>query len=121
MGLTGDGFMIDPAEMLSGEDAQQAAGDDGVIEPGEDLPNDFYIRNDDTSTSVVTPANGADYSLLLFDGQGSPVETSVTYEEFADALMAESPDVYGVVEGVIPAMVTIDNGAITSVSQVYLP
>ena len=36
---------IDYAEMLSGEEAKQAAIEDGLIKPGEDLDNDYYIRN----------------------------------------------------------------------------
>jgi hypothetical protein len=121
MGLTGDGFVIDPAALLSGEEARLAAVEDGVIESGEDLPNDVYIRNGDESTSVVMATDGADFTLLLFDGQGSPAETSVSYQELVDALMVGSPDVYGVVDGVLPAMVTLEDGVITRISQVYLP
>ena len=36
---------IDYAEFLTGEEARQAALDAGEIQPGEDLPNDYYIRN----------------------------------------------------------------------------
>ncbi|MBN1629483.1 MAG: hypothetical protein JW990_06960 [Thermoleophilia bacterium] len=36
---------IDYAEFLTGEEANQAAVDAGVIEPGEDVPNDYFIRN----------------------------------------------------------------------------
>jgi hypothetical protein len=36
---------IDYAEMLTGEEARQAAIDAGEIQPDEDLPNDYFIRN----------------------------------------------------------------------------
>jgi len=36
---------IDYAEMLTGEEARQAAIEAGDLSPGEDLPNDYYIRN----------------------------------------------------------------------------
>lgn len=36
---------IDYAEMLTGEEARQAAIEAGYIEPDEDLPNDYFIRN----------------------------------------------------------------------------
>ncbi|MCX8032495.1 MAG: hypothetical protein N3B14_03745 [Thermoleophilia bacterium] len=36
---------IDYAEMLTGEEARQAAIEAGEIGPDEDLPNDYYIRN----------------------------------------------------------------------------
>lgn len=41
---------FDEAEWLTGEAAQQAAEKDGVIEPGQSVPNDYYIRNPDKST-----------------------------------------------------------------------
>lgn len=119
-GLTGDGFLIDPAEMLSGEEARLAAVEDGFIGEGEDLPNDFYIRDADDHTSVVAAAPDAEYALMLFD-DGTPTETTVSYDEFVAALEGANPDVYGVVEGVIPAMVTIDGGTVTSIIQTYLP
>lgn len=120
-GLTGDGFLLDAAELLSGEEAREAAVTDGVIEPGEDVPNDVYIRDVDDTTLVVMPASDASYELLLFDSSGSPVATSVTYNEVADALNDAHPDVYGVFEGTIPATVVISGGEIVELTQVYLP
>ena len=119
-GLTGDGLLVDPAEFLSGEEARQAAVEAGVIEEGEDLPNDFFIRDESDETSVVPVAEAAEFALLLFE-DGSPVETPVDYAEFVAALDGSNPDVYGVMDGVIPATVTIEGGEIVSVVQAYLP
>ncbi len=41
---------FDEAQWLTGEAAQEAAEKDGAIGPGEAVPNDYYIRNPDTST-----------------------------------------------------------------------
>ncbi len=41
---------FDEAEWLSGEAAQQAAEQDGVVAPGEPVANDYYVRNPDKST-----------------------------------------------------------------------
>lgn len=119
-GLTGDGLTIDPAELLSGEEARRAAVEAGVIEEGEDLPNDFFILDESDETSVVPIADGADLALLLFE-DGSPTETPVDYDEFVAALDGSNPDVYGVVDGVVPAMITIEGGELVSVVQTYLP
>lgn len=35
---------VDPAQFLSGLTAQRAAVEDGVIGPGEAVPNDFYTQ-----------------------------------------------------------------------------
>lgn len=119
-GLTGDGLLVDPAELLSGEDARRAAVEAGVIEEGEDLPNDFFILDESDETSVVPIADGADLALLLFE-DGSPAETPVDYDEFVAALDGSNPDVYGVVDGVVPAMITIEGGELVSIVQTYLP
>lgn len=119
-GLTGDGLLVDPAEFLSGEEARQAAVEAGVIEEGEDLPNDFFILDESDETSVVPLADAAEYALLLFE-DGSPVETTVDYDEFVAALDGSNPDVYGVMDGVIPATITIEGGEIVSIVQAYLP
>ncbi|MGH7855864.1 MAG: hypothetical protein ACREQY_00930, partial [Candidatus Binatia bacterium] len=37
---------FDLANLLTGEPARAAAVEDGVIQPGESLDNDFYIRNE---------------------------------------------------------------------------
>ncbi len=119
-GLTGDGLLVDPARMLTGEEARRAAVEAGVIEEGEDLPNDFFILDESDATSVVPIASAAEFALLLFE-DGSPVETPVDYAEFVAVLDGSNPDVYGVVDGVIPATVTIEEGQVTGVVQTYLP
>ena len=119
-GLTGDGLLIDPAEILTGTEAVAAAVEDGVIEEGDTLDTDFYIRDVNDVTSLMAAAPEATYSLLLFT-EGTPTPTEVGVEEFTEALEGANPDVYGVVEGIIPATVTIRDGMVTDVAQFYLP
>jgi hypothetical protein len=45
---------FDVAEFLTGEAANDAAVDDGAIEEGEGVPNDYYVRNDDESVEILT-------------------------------------------------------------------
>lgn len=122
-GITGDGLLVDPAELLSGEEARQAAVEDGVIGPDEDLPNDVYIRDSDDATHAVLPSADATYSLLVFDEGGLPVQSEVPDDFFAAVLSggAEASEVYGLFDGTIPATVTIVSGQVVSVTQVYLP
>jgi hypothetical protein len=44
---------FDVAEFLTGQEANDAAEADGVIEEGENVPNDYYIRNEDESSEVL--------------------------------------------------------------------
>lgn len=119
-GLAEDGLVVDVAEMLTGEEARQAAIEAGFISEGEDLPNDFFIINPDDAVEVVPLSPEATYRLLLF-AQGVPTETEVDYAEFAAVLSGETVDVYGVADGELPATIVVAGGVIVSVTQVYLP
>ena len=48
---------FDEAEFLTGAAAQKAAEEDGVVQPGEPVPNDYYIRNADKTTRTLRIAN----------------------------------------------------------------
>ena len=50
---------FDEAEFLTGDAAQKAAEEDGVVAPGETVPNDYYIRNRDQATQTLRIANDA--------------------------------------------------------------
>jgi hypothetical protein len=50
---------FDEAAFLTGKKAQEAAEEDGAVEPGEPVPNDYYIRNPDTATKTYRLANDA--------------------------------------------------------------
>lgn len=122
-GVNADGFIVDQAEFLTGEEAKQAAVDDGVILPGEDLPNDFYIRNGDESTDLVAMAPDATFSMLMFDADGAINPGAMDYEDLVALMQGgyTGPDVYGVVDGTFPADVVIEDGVIVHLGEVYLP
>lgn len=50
---------FDRARWLSGKAAQRAAQEDGVLEPGEPVSNDYYIRNRDRGTQALKVWPGA--------------------------------------------------------------
>jgi len=50
---------FDEAQFLKGDAAQKAAEEDGAVEPGESVPNDYYIRNPDKATRTLRIANDA--------------------------------------------------------------
>ena len=47
---------IDVADFLTGDEANRAAVDAGAIEEGESVPNDYFVRNDDQETVVLSVA-----------------------------------------------------------------
>lgn len=76
---------LDEVEWLSGEDAENAAREDGVKEP-ESLPNDFYIRN--ASDEIERVKLEADVSIAELNGarHQSVDYTAFIGEELMDRL-----------------------------------
>ncbi len=113
---------VDLAEMLSGEEAKRAAVEDGFIGEGEDLPNPFYIDNDDQILELFHVAEDA--RLFLISGsdidQQVAVDTTVLVEIWKGSYAGEP--IYGAGPGIpIPMEVTISDGLITAATQVYVP
>lgn len=113
---------IDPAELLTGDAAHDAAVEAGVISEGETLPNDMFIVNDDHRIRTHLFADGPVISVL--DGN-RPWETLQLTDSDLVALFegtyAGDP-VYGLSAAEpFPMTVTIADGLVTGASQVYLP
>ena len=111
---------FDDAQWLSGAEAQDAAIEAGLCteETREDCTlNDYFIENRSTSTVM----HAIDQDVLIFmqtwqhDEQGGLKESELSIEEFA-----------GLVEGSehwdqLPYEVTLQNGVVTQIKEVYVP
>lgn len=121
-GIDADGLHVDLAEMLSGEEARRAAIEDGVLSPGDELPNGFYIRNHGPGSEGVV-AEEAVYTVLVFDSDGEISEREISHGLLVS--IYENPEmaaeVYGFVPEAFPVTITVEDGVITGFSQVYLP
>lgn len=113
----------DPARFLTGEEARRAAQADGIIEPGEDLPNDFYIANTEPGPLSIRVAADTEVTVLSFDTTGSITETDIPLSDLARAFTGDYSGVaiYGLVAGEFPVDLTVENGTVVDVEQVYLP
>lgn len=113
---------IDLAEILTGEEARRAAVDAGVIEEGEDLPNDFFIEDPDDETETLTLADGAVIRVL----SATTPETyltidAATLESLFNGSYSGEP-VYGMGPDMpAPMEVTVEDGLVTIIESVYLP
>ena len=73
---------FDPALWLSGQTANRAAIEDGVIPPGESVPNDYYIRNESRKQLTYTVLPGAQVTVVTTRAsegcgrRGSPCRSS---------------------------------------------
>jgi hypothetical protein len=79
---------FDPALFLTGETARRAALQDGVIGPGEPVPNDYYIVNADRRALVYRVLRNAPVTVITSKPFGS---TRITVAELAALLHGRNP------------------------------
>lgn len=81
---------FDPAWFTSGVTANTAAAEDGVVEPGEPVPNDNYeIDEGDRLLTYLVPED-ASVTVLTNDGTGI-MSTPVTVSELAQLVDGQKP------------------------------
>lgn len=119
--LDGDMITLDPAEMLFGEEAAQAAIEDGLIETGEDLPNDFYIRNHTVEALTLTTAVDAVVTLIVSTSEGL-VDREYSIDGFRAAWNGELTEtIYGLTPEFFPVVVNVEDGVVNAARQQYVP
>ena len=113
----------DPATILTGEEAVEAAQADGVLADGEDLPNDFYISNPDTEETVATLDPDGAYYLIGFSSYGGElVNRQLSVDELVAVLNGANSDAfYGIIPGDIPMILTLNGDIAIAARQQYLP
>jgi hypothetical protein len=111
---------FDEADFLTGEEAQRAAEEDGVIKPGEPVPNDYYIRNPDKSTQTLPIATDAKITArrcsLCRNGQPGNLEDFLasfmkTGQTYADPYRGAETQYW----------LTIEDGTVVAIDEQYVP
>ena len=111
---------FDEAEFLTGDEAQRAAEEDGVVQPGEPVPNDYYIRNPDKTTETLPIATDAKITArrcsLCRKGQPGDLEDFLasfmkTGQTYADPYRG-AKSLY---------WLTIEDGTVVAIDEQYLP
>lgn len=113
---------IDLAEMLTGEEAREAAVEEGFIEEGEELDTDFYISNPDGVQELMHLAPDAEILVISGNDTSQHVQVDVeTLQTLYDGTYVGDP-IYGIAPGVPIAMdLVIEDGLVTEAHAVYLP
>ena len=114
----------DPATMLSGEAAAEAARADGVLAEGETLPNDYYISNPDEDEIVArTSTLTGTYILIGFDAMATWSTANCRSRGTGrGAQRSRDPEAfYGIVPGEVPMILTLDGDTVVAARQQYLP
>jgi hypothetical protein len=110
---------FDEAEFLTGDEAQRAAEEDGVVQPGEPIPNDYYIRNPDKTTQTLPIATDAKITArrcsLCRKGQPGDLEDFLasfmkTGQTYADPYRGAKSQYW----------LTIEDGTVVAIDEQYL-
>lgn len=116
-----DGFELrfDPAWFTLGVTANEAAAEDGVVEPGEPVPNDYYrIEEGHRLLTYVVPAD-AKVTVLTNDGTGI-LSTPVTVSVLAQLAAGEEPvELFEPLESGI--RLGVDGDEVCTIDQQYVP
>jgi hypothetical protein len=113
---------FDAAEWLTGQEAAAAAVADGMLRPGEPVPNDYYIRNPDKEAvelDVATDASIQGAAPVTALRSRPPCESCQSFEVGVDEFFAAWES------GLRPARssywVTTKDGEVVAIEEQYRP
>jgi hypothetical protein len=113
---------LDVAAFLSGEEANAAAAEDGVIAEGEFVPNDYYIRNEDKSVVTLDVAPDVRVTHIqcpdsCTDGISGDLDTFAA--SFGDTGEKTLLDEYRGAQS--QYWITVRDGGVVAIDEQYLP
>lgn len=119
----GDGYRLrfDPAWFNSGVTANDAAAEDGVVEPGQPVPNDNYVV--DEGQRLLTYLVPADARVTVLTRHGDPANfgaTEVRVDELAELVDGQKPvDLFEPLDSGV--WIRFDVDTVCSIEQQYRP
>ena len=119
----GDRYVLrlDPAWFTSGETANAAAAEDGVVAPGEPVPNDNYVvEGGHRLLTYLVPANTR---ITVLTREGDPANfgaTPITAMQLTELLAGQKPvDLFEPLDTGVWIRVNVDT--VCSIDQQYVP
>jgi len=111
---------FDEAQLLTGDAAQKAAEEDGAVEPGEPVPNDYYVRNGDKTTHTLRIANDAEITAKRCSlcRHGRPGQLGPFLAAFMQGRRTYAAPYRGKYS---QYWLTIENGEVVAIDEQYLP
>ena len=109
---------IDYAEMLTGQEAVDAAVAAGEIQPGEDLPNDYFIRNTNPAKRQFEVSDPVDITTSTWHGE---MNMPVTWAQFKSFWSATPPDAEAAYLRDSPWWIERDGQTVIKIDEQYLP
>ena len=112
---------FDPAWFTSGVTANEAAAEDGAVEPGEPVPNDNYVV--DEGHRLLTYLVPADAHVTVLTRHGDPASfgaTPISVDELAELVDGQKPvDLFEPLDTGV--WIRFDVDTVCSVEQQYVP
>ncbi len=112
---------FDPAWFTSGVTANVAAAEDGVVEPGEPMPNDHYRIDEGHRLLTYLVPSSTPVSVLTRNGDAARFgATPITVSELAQLVRGERP--VELFEGLDTGVwLQVDGDTVCSLDQQYVP
>ena len=121
-------LVVDEVEFLTGNEATSAAIEDGFISADEELPDGFYMRNQDPEVRTLTLGDPGVVTLQACFPDPWPcvTEQAVDIDTWAELLAAPESAAdrlgwswYG--DGQLPYWFTLQDGVVVEIQEQYLP
>jgi hypothetical protein len=109
---------IDYAELLTGEEAKEAAIKAGQLAPGEELPNDYFIRNQSHTLREYQVSKDVQITTSTWHGV---MEAATTWEEFKAFWSDSPPDPEAALLRESPWWIVRDGPLVLRIDEQYLP
>jgi hypothetical protein len=113
---------FDLAQWFAGEEANRAAAEDGLIEPGDNVPNDYHVRNTNTRLRRLPVASNPVVVIARTDCQPT-CDPAGTFEGLAGSFADMEPhDLYSAYRGPdTQYWLTVQQGVVTKIEEQYVP
>lgn len=108
---------IDFVVMLSGAEADEAAVEAGIIEEGEHVDNDYFIRN---VNPLLREFAVSDSAVITTETYGTVPERAVTWAEFK-SFFSDTPPAGDEHMSQVPWWIERNGNTIVSISEQFLP
>jgi hypothetical protein len=112
---------FDPALWLSGETANRAAVEDGVIPKGETVPNDYYVRDESKKLLTYVAPPTARVSVITLGGTGGLHWTRIAVSELAAIVKGRNPKGRKLYGSQLGYWIRVRGDTVTSLDQQYQP
>lgn len=120
---SGNGYRMrfDPALWLSGQTANRAAIEDGVIAPGETVPNDYYIRNESRRQLTYTVLPRARVTIVTNSAVTGLRATQISVSELAAITAGRNPNKRRLYGRGLGYWIRVAGDRVTRLDQQYQP